>query len=250
MGRVLTFVYGVVSYAAFFVMFLYLIAFLANTDLGLGLVPRTIDTGLSATPDMIGGHLLINVVLLLLFGVPHTIMARPGFKRVWTKIVPEVIERSTYVLISALTFALIFYQWRAMPESIWSVQNEMARNVIWGVYGLGWLTILYSSFVIDHFDLFGLRQVWLYLTGKPYTRVQFSMRFPYTRIRHPLLLGWILTFWATPDMSSGHLLFAGIWTAYIFVAIRYEEADLLKEHGEDYKRYRQSVSMFIPIRKG
>lgn len=247
MGRLLAFVYGVVSYAAFFVMFLYLIAFLANTDLGTGLVPRTIDNGLSAET---GTAILVNLVLLLLFAVPHTVMARPGFKKGWTKVVPEHLERSTYVLVSALTFALIFWQWRAMPEPVWSVANETLRTVLWAVYLVGWLTILYSSFVIDHFDLFGLRQVWLHLNGKPYTPVRFSMRFPYTRLRHPLLLGWLITFWATPDMSSGHILFAGIWSAYIFVAIRYEEADLLEEHGEDYARYRQSVSMFVPIRKG
>lgn len=233
--------YGVVAYAVFFVTFLYMIGFAGDL-----VVPKAINTG---TRGALGTTLAINLALLGLFGVQHSVMARPWFKRWWTQFVPEPIERSTYVLIGSLILLLIFWQWRPMTDPVWEVENTFGQLVLWTLFGLGWVGVLASSFLIDHFDLFGLRQVVLYFRGKPYTAPEFSIRSLYKVVRHPLMLGFLIAFWSTPHMTSGHFLFAGGLTAYILVAIQIEERDLARHHGESYEAYRRQVRMLIPLPK-
>jgi protein-S-isoprenylcysteine O-methyltransferase Ste14 len=177
-------------------------------------------------------------------------MARSWFKRAWTRLVPEPVERSTYVLFSSLALLLMFWQWRPIGGVIWSVESGMAQALILGLYAAGLLIVLLSTFLINHFDLFGLRQVYLYLIGRKYTHLEFRTPFFYRYVRHPLYVGWLLTFWAAPVMTVAHLVFAVMTTAYILVAIRFEEADLLAQHGEKYQRYRQSVPMLVPTLSG
>jgi protein-S-isoprenylcysteine O-methyltransferase Ste14 len=176
-------------------------------------------------------------------------MARPAFKRWWTRFVPPPVERSTYVLVASLTLGLLYWQWRPIPTVVWHVENAVARSVLLAVFWSGWALVLMSSFLIDHFDLFGLRQVYLYASGRPYTPVAFKTLGPYRYVRHPLMLGFCIAFWAAPTMTEGHLLFAGATTLYILIALQLEERDLLRFHGEQYGAYRQKVGILLPFRK-
>jgi methanethiol S-methyltransferase len=240
--RVGIFAYGVVSYAVFFATFLYAIGFIGNI-----FVPKSLD---SAATGPLAAALLINAGLLGLFAVQHSLMARPWFKRAWTRIVPEPAERSTYVLFSSLCLIALFAFWQPMGGVIWSVENPIARQVIFDVFLLGFGIVLVSTFLINHFDLFGLRQVWLFLIGKPYTHLEFRTPLFYKYVRHPLYVGWLMAFWATPTMTAAHLLFAVMTTGYILTAIRWEEKDLVMVHGEKYQNYRKSVPMLVPATQG
>jgi len=241
MVRVLVFTYGLLVYAVFLVTILYAIGFVGNW-----VVPKSIDTG---TPGPIGTAIAVNVLLLALFAIQHTIMARPAFKLRYARILPPPIERSTFVLAASLLLGLTFWQWRPMPTLVWQVETPVARVLLTGLCVLGWGIMFYSSFLIDHFDLFGLRQVFLYLRGKPYSHPPLKMVSLYRLVRHPLMLGLLLAFWFTPTMTQGHLLFAAVTTAYIFLGIQIEERDLLRFLGDDYRRYRSETSMIVPMRR-
>lgn len=236
MNRTLALVYGVVSYVVFLASFLYAIGWVNNA-----VVPTGIDWGPTGGPA-----LLIDALLLGAFAIQHSVMARQGFKRWWTKTVPPEIERSTFVLISSVLLFAMFFLWRPMPEAVWRVDGEPARTILFGVGALGWFVVLVSTFLIDHFDLFGLRQVWLHYKGIPYTPPPFRTAGFYRWVRHPIMLGFLIAFWATPDMTRGHLLFAVATTGYILIAIRFEERDLSRFHGADYADYKSRVSMIIP----
>ncbi|HEX9875208.1 MAG TPA: NnrU family protein [Gammaproteobacteria bacterium] len=238
MGRILAFVYGSAVYVLMFLTFLYLFAFLANI-----LVPKTIDSG---TATSFAVAFAINAGLIILFGVPHSLMARPAFKHRWIRIVPKAIERSTYVLVSTLLLILLFWQWRPMNGIVWQADAAWAQAILWGLYVLGIVLLFASTFVINHFDLFGLRQITLNLLNRPYTPLDFKVTFFYKYVRHPLYVGWFLIFWATPQMSVGHVLFAIGMSSYILVAIRFEERDLVTFHGQDYVNYQRKVPMLIP----
>lgn len=242
MGRVTAFVYGVVSYVIFFGTFLYAIGFLGNFY-----VPKSIDSG---PQGPITQAILINIALLGIFAIPHSVMARPGFKKWWTKFVPQPIERSTYVLYSSLALILMFAMWQPIGGTVWDVQDPTGRTILYTVYGMGWLMVLISTFMINHFDLFGLRQVYLHLRGKEYTHLKFGTPGFYKYMRHPLYVGWFTVFWATPTMTIAHLLFAVATTTYILIAILFEERDLVSHHGEAYINYRERTRMFLPFRKG
>lgn len=241
MGRFLILVYGVFAYVVFFLTFLYAIGFMGNF-----LVPKGIDSG--ADGPLLNA-LIINVVLLSIFALQHSIMARPAFKARWTKIVPLAAERSTYVLLSSLALILLFHYWQPMGGIVWQVEGSAGQAILYTLFGFGWTLVLVSTFLINHFDLFGLRQVYLNFTGQEYTHLKFGTPGPYKLIRHPLYLGWFFAFWATPTMTIGHLAFAIITTVYILLAIRWEEQDLLAALGEDYANYRKSVAMIIPFTK-
>lgn len=241
-SRVTTFLYGVVSYLIFFATFLYAIGFLGNV-----VVPKSIDSGRTAP---LGAALLIDAGLLAIFAVQHSVMARPWFKRIWTRVIPKQAERSTYVLISSLALILLFWLWQPIGGVVWTVEQPALRTVLYGLFALGFGIVLLSTFLINHFDLFGLRQVYLYLRGKEYTQLRFGTPLLYRHVRHPLYLGWLLAFWATPTMTIAHLFFAIATTAYIFMAIQFEEKDLLDTFGEDYRRYREHVPMIVPVRIG
>ena len=239
MKRYLTVGYGAAAYLLFLAAFLYLVAFLGNFW-----VPRTVDHGLSAP---IGQAVLVNMVLLGLFGLQHSVMARPGFKARWTRLVPPSIERSTYVMLSNAVLALLYWQWRTMPAVIWEVELPLGRLGLWTLFWLGWAIALASTFMINHFDLFGLRQVYLAWRAKPYTDLDFHVRFFYRLVRHPLMLGFIIAFWAAPTMTAGHLLFSIAMTGYILVATRIEEHDLVAALGDQYRDYRRQVPMLLPL---
>ncbi len=238
MSRAVFFAYGAVAYATFFGVFLYLIGFSGNL-----LVPKSIDSGV---PAPFGQALLVNTVLVALFGVQHSVMARPAFKSWWTKIVPKPLERSTYVLMASLILALLSWQWQPMPAVIWSVQHPLAIAFLTGISLLGWLTALYSSFIIDHFDLFGLRQVYVHLRNRPYSHPPFAVRSLYRLVRHPLMVGILIGIWSTPAMTAGHLLFSLLMTGYILVGVTLEERDLARYLGDDYLLYRSQTPMFVP----
>jgi methanethiol S-methyltransferase len=241
MGRAIAYFYGLVCYVLFLGTFLYAIGFVGNF-----VVPKSIDTGVAGA---FGTSLLVNAVLLGIFAIQHSVMARPGFKAVWTRIVPKSVERSTYVLLASLALILLFSQWRPMPDIVWNVDNELGRMVLWALFALGWLVVLTSTFLINHFDLFGLRQVHMNMQGVPYTELKFRIAYFYKFVRHPLYLGFMIAFWATPTMSVGHLVFSLATTAYILIAIQLEERDLVRYHGEAYVEYRKRVSMILPIPK-
>jgi methanethiol S-methyltransferase len=240
MKRLSIFVYGVVCYAVFFATFLYAIGFIGNFA-----VPTTIDAPASHS---LWTALLINVGLLALFAVQHSVMARPAFKRWWTRIVPPAAERSTYVLFSSLALIALFAYWAPIGGVVWAIESTLAQGIVYGIYGLGWALVLYATFLINHFDLFGLRQVTLQLLGRPYTPVPFRTPSLYKHMRHPLYLGWLLVFWAAPTMTMAHLVFAIATTAYIFIAIQFEERDLMDALPE-YASYRARTPMILPFGK-
>lgn len=242
MKRLAIFLYGVVSYAVFFATFLYAIAFVGN----LPLVSHRID----GVPELaLGNALVIDVLLLALFAIQHSVMARPGFKAWWTRIVPQAAERSTYVLFSSLALIALFYFWQPLGGVIWQVDNRSGQLLLAAGFAFGWALVLYATFLINHFDLFGLRQVWLELRGKPYTALPFKTPAAYKVVRHPLYLGWFFAFWCTPLMTATHLLFALLTSAYILIGIYFEERDLLRAHPE-YQTYRQRVPMLLPRLRG
>lgn len=238
MNRYLTIGYGAVCYAVFLAAFLYAVGFVGNL-----VVPRSIDHAVSAP---LAEAVVVNVLLLGLFAVQHSVMARPAFKRRWTRLVPKTIERSTYVLMSSLVLLLLFWQWRTMPSIIWNVVWAPGRVALWVLFAAGWVTVLLSTFMISHFDLFGLRQVYLAWRGTPYSELEFRTSMLYRVVRHPLMLGFIVAFWAAPTMTAGHLLFAVATTGYILIAIQLEEHDLNTALGGRYRDYRGRVPMLIP----
>ncbi len=242
MGRIAALLYGIVAYLVFFASFLYAIGFIGNW-----VVPQSVDVGGAASP--FGTALLINVLLLGLFAAQHNIMARPAFKAVWTKIVPEPVERSTYVLFASLLLFLLFWQWRPMTDEIWNVQDAAIAPLLTGLSLAGWGLVLASTVLINHFDLFGLRQVYLHFTKQEYVPSGFTTPLFYRLVRHPLLLGFMIAFWATAVMTVGHLVFAAVTTVWMLFSIQLEERDLVAFHGQAYKDYQKSVRMIIPLPK-
>jgi len=239
--RQLSFLYGVVVYAFFVATFCYAIAFTGNLW-----VPKTIDSGV---PGIVAEAVVVNVLLLAIFALQHTIMARRSFKRWWTSIVSPAVERSTFVLAATLALALLLWQWRPIPAVIWRIENPVAVQALWVVFWLGWAVLLLATFLINHFELFGLRQVLARLTGREIPEAEFRTPLLYRYVRHPIYLGFLLGFWAAPVMSAGHLLFALGATGYILVGIWFEERDLVAQFGEQYRRYRAQVGMLLPWRR-
>lgn len=238
MKRIAFFLYGTFSYLMFLGIFVYAMGFVGN----LG-VPNSID-GLPRIT--IWQALIVNTLLLGIFAVQHSVMARQGFKRWWTRYVPKPVERSTYVLCTNLALGLLFYAWQPMGGMIWSVQDPMGQVLLYGLFVIGWGLVLLATVLINHFDLFGMRQVWLYLRKQEYTHLPFKTPVLYRYVRHPLYLGFLLAFWATPTMTVSHLVFAVSTTIYILMAIQMEEKDLVALHGEAYRKYRRQVPMLVP----
>lgn len=236
--RTAVLLYGVISYGLFLMSYLYAIGFVGNIA-----VPRSID---SEAVVPLGTALIVNLVLLGVFAIQHSVMARPAFKKWFTRIVPRHIERSTYVLFSSVLLIALFVLWQPMGSIIWQVTDPEGQAALYTAFAMGWLVVLVSTFLINHFDLFGLRQVWLYFRDKPYTALKFGTPWLYRYVRHPLYVGWLLAFWATPTMTAAHLVFAIATTVYILIAIQFEERDLISEHGASYANYRKQVPMLIP----
>ena len=241
LGRAVALLYGVVSYAVFFCTFLYAVGFVERL-----LVPKTIDDG--AVGPLVPA-LVVNVLLMSVFAVQHSVMARQGFKRWWTRFVPKSIERSTYVLLASLALVLLFWQWQPIPQVVWQVSDPVLATAIMALSFVGWLLVLLSTFLINHFELFGLHQVVNNMRGHDMPAARFKTPVLYKVVRHPIYLGFIIAFWAAPTMTVGHLLFAAVTTAYIFVGIFLEERDLVGMCGDEYRRYRARVGMLIPFRK-
>ncbi len=241
MKKTISFLYGIIAYAIFLVAFLYAIGFVGNF-----FVPKAIDTG---TEGAFLPSLLINALLLSQFALQHSIMARPAFKRWWTGIIGSVVERSTYVLLSSLSLLLIYWQWQPMLTTVWKVESPLGINVLYGLYGLGWLIVFLSTFMINHFELFGLKQVFENARNIQAEEQSFKVSYFYGIVRHPIMLGFLIAFWSTPVMTLGHLVFSITTTLYIFVAVKFlEERDLLKTHGQAYIDYKKKVPMIIPIK--
>ena len=239
-NRLAAFIYGLLCYLVFLATFLYAIGFIGNL-----FVPKSIDSGRS---EPLFKALLIDTALLGVFAIQHSVMARAWFKRVWTRVVPEVVERSTYVLLSSLALLLMFWQWRPIGGVIWNVKSVAGQLLLLGVFWAGWVTVFWSTCLINHFDLFGLRQTFLYLRNRPYTSPGFRTPSLYNYVRHPLYLGWLMVFWGTPVMTVAHLVFSLATTAYILIAIQLEERDLVKIHGNDYLKYRRRIPMILPLK--
>ncbi|MBT4006309.1 MAG: isoprenylcysteine carboxylmethyltransferase family protein [Rhodospirillales bacterium] len=239
MGRTIALVYGAISYLLFFATFLYSIGFVGNQ-----VVPKAIDSGVSGN---IFDAIVLNVALLSIFAVQHSIMARPGFKAWWTRIISKAVERSTFVLLTSLILALIFWKWQPMGDIVWSVENQIGVIALWTIFGIGWLVVLVSTFMINHFDLFGLTQVYDNFKGRESSPPKFMVLGLYKVVRHPIMLGFIIAFWATPVMTMGHLLFAAVTTAYILLSLSLlEERDLVAELGDAYTDYQSRVPMIFP----
>jgi protein-S-isoprenylcysteine O-methyltransferase Ste14 len=241
MSRLLAFVYGLASYAFFFVTFLYAVGFVSGL-----VVPKTIDSG-PAVP--MNTAVMIDLLLMSVFAIQHSVMARPQFKEWWTRFVPKSVERSTYVLFASLALALLCWQWRPLPAVLWKVADPVVAMALTGLSLVGFLIVLTSTFLINHFELFGLHQVANNLTGREMPTQRFRTPLYYRFVRHPIYLGFVIAFWATPTMTIGHLLFAAVTTAYIFVGILLEERDLVDAFGEEYRNYRSRVPMLLPWRK-
>ena len=241
MARLVAFLYGIVAYLVFLVSTLYAIGFIDNI-----FVRKSIDSG---EPGPVAEALIVNTLLLGLFAIQHSVMARQGFKRWWTRFVPASVERSTYVLLASLVLLLLYWQWRPIPVPVWTVENPIATTALQAIFWLGWGTALLSTFLISHVELFGLSQVFARLRDSELPPPVFTIPFLYRSVRHPLYLGFLLAFWATPVMTVGHLLFAGAMTAYILIAIQLEERDLIHFFGDQYRRYRKEVAMLIPLPK-
>lgn len=239
MGRFVAFLYGLAAYVAFFVAILYAIGFVTGL-----FVPKTIDSGPAGPTTQ---AIIIDLLLMGLFAIQHSVMARPAFKRWWTQYVPVPVERSTFVLFASLALLLLFWQWQPIPAVVWQVSNPQIATSLLGLELFGWVLVFTSTFLINHFELFGLHQVANNLAGKPMPRVQFRTPALYNLVRHPIYLGFIIAFWATPFMTAGRLLFAAVTTTYIFVGIALEERDLVEVFGDEYRRYRQRVSMILPF---
>lgn len=241
--RILVAVYGAIAYAIFFFTFCYAAGFTGNL-----IVPKSIDTGMppGAAGEPLALSIAINVALLGLFAVQHSVMARPAFKRWWTRIVPPAAERSTFVLLASLALIFMVLEWRPLPGTVWDLSGAAAGTLLHAVWGLGWGLVLVSTFQIDHFELFGLKQVWRQLTGRAAPDAQFRTPLFYRHVRHPIYLGFLLGFWATPVMSAGHLLFTAVTSAYILVGIWFEERDLVAQFGQRYRSYRRQVGMLLP----
>jgi protein-S-isoprenylcysteine O-methyltransferase Ste14 len=240
--KMVAFLYGLIVYVLFFLGFLYLVGFVGDFA-----VPKSIDSGAGGP---LARAIIVNCLLLGIFGAQHSVMARPWFKTRWTQLVPPVVERSTYVLFTTIALALIYWRWEPITREVWHVQNVIGRDLIWALFWLGWLIAFTSTLLISHFDLFGLRQVWYPLRGVEPEPVPFKKRFLYKIVRHPLMLGFLIAFWAAPTMTIGHLLFSLVMTAYIFLGVHFEERDLLAEHGETYAQYRREVRGVVPLPKG
>lgn len=238
MSKAVSLLFAVIAYAIFFATFLYLIAFVGN----LPGVPVSVDRGPDAS---LAAALLINVALIALFGLQHSVMARQGFKRAWTRIVPKQVERSVYVLFASTALVVLIAFWRPIEGMVWTVEGTAAA-ALWGLFALGWLIVLLSTFLINHFELFGLQQAWFHARNRDAAAPQLRQPFFYKLVRHPLYTGFFLAFWATPHMSYGHLLLALGMSAYMLVAIRYEERDLVGLFGKDYEAYRERVGMLTP----
>jgi protein-S-isoprenylcysteine O-methyltransferase Ste14 len=239
--RSLYFVYGLACYLIFLGTFLYASAFVGGFW-----VPSRLDGPLAISLPLAIG---VDCLLLTLFALQHSIMARRWFKERWTQVIPWAVERSTYVLCASLALLLLFWQWQPIGIQIWSIRNQAVQYVVWAFFAVGWGTVLTVTFLINHFDLFGLRQVWLPLIGRPYTPISFRDPLPYRFVRHPLYFGFLLAFWMTPNMTLAHLLFALMTTGYILIAIQFEERDLVAEHGAVYEAYRRRVPMLLPRRR-